>query len=910
MKRLIATLLLLICLSSLVWSMQLTIPFEVPTDGFDSSALAKLGYGSTVSPGSLQLPVKSINVLLPPGAKVLDYAITLIAPKQVIGSAPQRNNAFSDTEKQLSRADDDHQLPASVYLGMRKWGDLCYAAFNVLPATWDGGLWQWSTSCTIDISYSQDRATGRIPSSFSDNSFFVNPGKVSKWYTRDTQRNYDILVIGTPELYAAMSSWVSFRFSQGLQVSFTEISTALSQGTGTSNAEKLRSYIQSQYSSNNFRYLLLLGDYNIIPVAYLTPEPDGWDQVPSDFFYGDLSSNWDSDNDGRLGEYSGGNLNQDYEVDFTPEVFVGRLSTNSPAQLQSIAGRIVAYEQTSAAWKGKNLLPAAYLNYNNEPEAGLSATDGADFMEFVRDTALAGQENFSMYEQLGVVPSYPGDLALSEENFRDILNTQNWGMINWSAHGSGTSSARKIWMDDINEDNFPDQDEMTWLGLVDRSSFDNLDTTTGTVIFAASCYNGLIDADEPCLAEYALQKRAVGVLAATRTGWYKVGWRNPGWGGLSSYNYHFLENFRQAGLDLGASHAYTNLLHTRYYLFGDPLDSGGIIWPELQNVYAYLLFGDPLIGYNPVQNIPQGEVLVWEPTGQQGITVVNALRENLDMNVIYTDKLIPDYDYIHNFAAVFCLLGFGEETYELEPNSLEHGLLNSYLEEGGNLYLERGTIPNTTISPFWAKLGVSSLPNAVTPIQSIRHLGSNMTWQYDTGMNLYQALNPEAVFAQPLFATNNMDPIDAYISIWNSNGLYRSIASSFSLARVLEGENNLTDMLSIVCDTLGISTDNPSSLQDETNIMPARSVINYPNPAKDKVQFSFSNTEGLPLQVDIFNLKGQKVRSLFLPASYSEASSLLWDCRDATGRVCADGIYLFRAKLGNASFTGKQILIK
>ncbi len=910
MKRIFVILLMLISLSSLVYGLQLVVPFEVPAEGFDSITLAKLGYGSTVNPGSMQMPVKSINVLLPPGAKVLDYTITLTSPKPVMGYAPVRNNAFSDGDKLLSRANDDRTLPASVYLGMRKWGELCYAAFNVLPATWDGAMWQWSPSCTIDISFSQSKATGKIPSSFTDNSFFANPGAINKWYTKDTQRNYDILVIGTPELYAAMSSWVSFRFNQGLQVSFTEIATALSQGTGTSNAEKLRSYLQSQYSSNNFCYLLLLGDYNTIPVAYLTPEPDGWDQVPSDFFYGDLSSNWDSDNDGRLGEYSGGNLNQDYEVDFTPEVFVGRLSTNSPALMANIAGRIVAYEQSTEPWKQKNLLPAAYLNYNNEPEAGLSATDGADFMEYVRDTALAGQQNFSMYEQLGVVPSYPGDLALSEENFREVLNTQSWGMINWSAHGSGTSSARKIWMDDINEDNFPDQDEMTWMGLVDRSSFDNLDTNTGTVIFAASCYNGLIDADEPCLAEYALQKRAVGVLGATRTGWYKVGWRNPGWGGLSSYNYHFLENFRQTGMDLGTSHAYTNLLHTRYYLFGDPLDSGGIIWPELQNVYAYLLFGDPLIGYTPNPIPPQGEVLVWEPTGQQGIAVVNALRETLNMNVIYTDKLIPDYDYIHNFAAVFCLLGLGEDTYELEPDSFEHSLLNSYLEEGGSLYLERGSIPNTIISPLWAKLGASSLPNAVTPIQSIRHLSSNMTWQYDATSTLAQALTPASDSALPLFATNNMDPIDAYLSIWNSNGLYHSIASSFSLARVLEGENSLADMLSIVCDTLGISTGNPSSVQDETNIMPIRRVSSYPNPGRGTVHFALSNIKGVPIELNIYNIKGQLVRGLASPAGSSDTIRLLWDCRDSAGRACGSGIYLYHARVGDISISGKQILLK
>jgi hypothetical protein len=56
-----------------------------------------------------------------------------------------------------------------------------------------------------------------------------------------------------------------------------------------------------------------------------------------------------------------------------------------------------------------------------------------------------------------------------------------------------------------------------------------------------------------------------------------------------SYNYHFVENFRNNKLDLGSAHSWANLLHTQYYLFGDPIDSEGIIYPELQNVYTYML---------------------------------------------------------------------------------------------------------------------------------------------------------------------------------------------------------------------------------------------------------------------------------------------------------------------------------
>jgi hypothetical protein len=99
----------------------------------------------------------------------------------------------------------------------------------------------------------------------------------------------------------------------------------------------------------------------------------------------------------------------------------------------------------------------------------------------------------------------------------------------------------------------------------------------------------------------------VAVFGATRTGWYKIGWENPVgvasaaktimcWKTMSSPNV----GWRRGGLDQSAPH--------QYYLFGDPVDSGGIIYPELQNVYTYLLYGDPAVGHSAVQTPPDGEI--------------------------------------------------------------------------------------------------------------------------------------------------------------------------------------------------------------------------------------------------------------------------------------------------------------
>ncbi|MDY0150685.1 MAG: C25 family cysteine peptidase [Candidatus Cloacimonas sp.] len=909
MKYTLLILLLSLPLMVFAASLSVGISFPSPTGDPAFQDYAKLGLGTSSSPGTPQLPVKSINIILPPGAFVTDWQVKFGATTTLNGSAPQLNRAFSDGERLLSAASSRDNISPYSFLGMRKWGDVQYAAFSVLPARWNGSEWSWNTSCRIGLDYAITKQTSNvIPPILTDASFFANPENLELWYQPTNTRNYDVLVIGTPALYASLSNWVTFRESQGLVVSFTDIATALSQGSGTTDEARLRSYLISQYEANAFSYMLLVGDYDTVPVAYLTPEPDGLDTVPSDFFYGDLSSNWDTDNDGRLGEYSTGFMNQDYGVDFTPEVYVGRISTNSASNVTAIANRFVAYEQSSGLWKNKNLLPAAWLNYLGEPETNMPATDGALTMEIMKNTALASQLNTTLYEQLGVVPSFSSDYPLDYDMFKSLLDNQSWGFVNWSAHGSSASSSRKVWMQDNNSNNFPDSDEMEWLNLINRQSFDNLANTDGTVIFAASCYNGQIDGSNTSLAEYALIKKAVGVIGATRTGWYKVGWLNPGWGGLSSYNYHFVENYRQNGLSGGAAHAVTNLLHSQYYLFGDPIDTGGIIWPELQNIYTYLYFGDPLIGYMPDLPLPQGEILVWEPTQTQGWQLVNALRAATDMNVIYSDKLIEDYAYLNNFEAVFCLFGYGDTSYILNPASFEYNLLNGYLAGGGKLYLE-GSVSWNPLDDFWGKFGAHAPLDMLAYIESVQHISSSNIWQYADVNRFTDALLPYSATAVPVFKTHNTSYSDSNIGIWNSNGNYRTLASSFRLTDVLNGEHDLNEIVSIICDTLGVINNAPVGNSDAALVPLVQNLSAYPNPSFGVSNIRFTLNKAASVQLDVYNLKGQRVSSLSQGKLAAGDHALLWNGLDTSGKQCASGIYFFRLDAGGRIASVKQILL-
>jgi len=906
---------ILLTLPLLLAGGSLNLNYALAPSAMDDASLQNAGFGWQSAPGTPRLPVKTLNLLLPPGSDVETWTADLGASQSLEGPAPQINPAFSDGERILNSPPRDISSQRVIYLGPKNWGDLRYASFRVLPALWDeaSARWLWNTSISLSISYTEpSKASGTIPPSFGQlqskaSSFFANSADLDKWYSPSGSKFYDILYVGTPESYAAISALEAFRNGQGFITHFANIATVLAETTGSDPADKLRNFLISEYTAHPFTYLVLLGDYDVVPVMMLIPEPNGSEQVPSDFFYGDLSSIIDTDNDGRLGEYYSTQGIDDWGVDYSPELFVGRFSTNIPAELSAIAARVVAFEQSEAAWKNNALLPAAFLNYQNEPELGFLQTDGADFMEYVKANVLSGMNCSTMYEQIGVVASHPSDYALDYDTLRNLLSSQSYGLLNWSAHGSSGSSSRKVWINDDNANQLPDSWEMDWMNMVNRTSFNNLVNQDGMVIFMASCYNGMIDHTSSSLSEYALIKKGVAVFGATRTGWYKIGWLNPGWGGLSSYNYHILENYVPHQMSVGAAAAYTNLLHTQSYLFGDPVDSGGIIWPELQNVYTYLLYGDPAVGHTATQTPPQGEILVWEPMGNDAQAVINALHQIGRWNVVHTDKLIPDYDYIDRFEAVFALFGRGDTAYILSPGSLEYNLLNSYLEDGGKLYLE-GMVGWDPFDSFWGKFGTHAPLDMLARIDAIGYEGAGLSyvWQYDQTDTYTDALIPFSTSAIPIFHTVNSEYPAADIGIWNSDGQYRTIASSFQLGDILTGSPSLNEMIAVICDTLNVGETAPVS-NDDPVVPAAISILrSWPNPFRGSVNVSLELKSPAAAKLDIFNLRGQKLRTIILPAA-TGTRELSWDGRDASGKDCPTGIYLIKASSGRHSQTIKVV---
>jgi hypothetical protein len=84
----------------------------------------------------------------------------------------------------------------------------------------------------------------------------------------------------------------------------------------------------------------------------------------------------------------------------------------------------------------------------------------------------------------------------------------------------------------------------------------------------------------------------------------------------------------------------------------------------------------------------------------------------------------------------------------------------------------------------------------------------------------------------------------------------------------------------------------------------------YPNPFNPTTTISFELPSDGKVDVSIYNLKGQKVKTLQNDFLTAGNHSLLWDGKDERGRTTSSGIYFYRIKTLKLSTTQKIILMK
>jgi flagellar hook assembly protein FlgD len=104
---------------------------------------------------------------------------------------------------------------------------------------------------------------------------------------------------------------------------------------------------------------------------------------------------------------------------------------------------------------------------------------------------------------------------------------------------------------------------------------------------------------------------------------------------------------------------------------------------------------------------------------------------------------------------------------------------------------------------------------------------------------------------------------------------------------------------------------NAVSNNDEVQT-PAQAALigNYPNPFNPETTIQFQMEKNAPAQIDIFNQKGQIVKSFNVDMAPKGMNSLVWNGMDNSGNAVSSGVYFFRLRSGSYSSTKKMVLMK
>ena len=84
---------------------------------------------------------------------------------------------------------------------------------------------------------------------------------------------------------------------------------------------------------------------------------------------------------------------------------------------------------------------------------------------------------------------------------------------------------------------------------------------------------------------------------------------------------------------------------------------------------------------------------------------------------------------------------------------------------------------------------------------------------------------------------------------------------------------------------------------------------NYPNPFNPTTIIPYSIDRTTEVKISVFNLLGQKVRTLFSGVQVQGFYRIQWNGRDDSGNAVPSGIYFYRLDVGEFSQTKKMILL-
>ncbi len=182
----------------------------------------------------------------------------------------------------------------------------------------------------------------------------------------------EYVAISPSGLARHLGALVEWKADRGVPSQVFTLEGIVAQYPGRDDAERVHNFLQDLYFNvtyGSLRWLLLVGDPEVMPVRYLWADRDhsGRRTAPQNLYLGDmyfscLGSDWDLDGDGVYGEPG--------EEDPTPELYVGRIAATLPTEVEAAVDKTLAYEldPPGGDWYSNAFLAGALMDEPNVPD--------------------------------------------------------------------------------------------------------------------------------------------------------------------------------------------------------------------------------------------------------------------------------------------------------------------------------------------------------------------------------------------------------------------------------------------------------------------------------------------------------------------------------------------------------------
>ncbi|NOR44901.1 MAG: hypothetical protein GQ534_04880, partial [Candidatus Delongbacteria bacterium] len=196
----------------------------------------------------------------------------------------------------------------------------------------------------------------------------------------------DLLIITSEENFNIFEKYKDFKLKMGFKTIVKKVEDIYLGYPGENNVIKIRNFIKEKYDQNDLEYVILGGNYDIIPVGIAFPT-EGREHVPTDMFYSNLDGEVD---DNRNGVY----FEQTDFTDFYADVYVGRFPGSNTEELNAIVEKSISYftdDATQRAGFNTSSLLAGFNIFFDD--------DGADLCEKVKEEFPSYFSINSFYEE-------------------------------------------------------------------------------------------------------------------------------------------------------------------------------------------------------------------------------------------------------------------------------------------------------------------------------------------------------------------------------------------------------------------------------------------------------------------------------------------------------------------------------